>query len=92
MTPLPSTFRKSGWDYKLISREDDVAVFEQTKPGVEDPRFEVVKVQSHGGFTINGKVVAPAEHMPSSEQWGIYGFTLTSREAAFKKVDEMAFL
>ena len=91
MIPLSGSFRKSGWDYKLVSREGDVAVFEQTKPGLEFSVFEVVLVQRHNGYEIAGKRFPPAEHMPSSEQWGTLGFTCADRESAFIKADELQF-
>jgi hypothetical protein len=84
MTPLPQTFRRSGWDYKVLSRDGDVAVLEQTKAGC-DTRYEVVVVQRHNGYEIGGKVMPPGEAMPSPEQWGRLGWTLMDRESAFKK-------
>lgn len=92
MTPLPTTFRKSGWDYKVISRDGDIAVLEQSKPGNDTKFFETVHVLRHNGYEIAGNKVAPAEHLPSSEQWGTLGFTYRDKESAFRKAEEMAFL
>lgn len=73
MKPLPTQFRKDGFDHEVIRREGMVALIKKTKTGYSS--FEVIRIQSHDGYEMMGVVVPPAEHMPRSEDWGTHGFT-----------------
>lgn len=84
---LPTSFRFKGFDYEQVKREGDVAMFEQTKPGLSRTWFEVVVVQRHDGYTIGGSYVAPAESMPSASTWGRLGWTCRDRAAADKRFE-----
>jgi len=88
MTPFPTSFRKSGWDYRLLERDGDVAILEQTKAGC-DVRYEVVIVQRHNGYEIGGSVVPAGEVMPSPEMWGVKGWTFMDIESAKRKADSL---
>jgi len=52
--------------------------------------YEVVRIRRHEGFQINGRFVEPAEIYPKAEAWGVDGFTLTEKDAAFAKLREVA--
>lgn len=86
MKPLATTFRKDGFDWSLVERQGDIAIYRQAKPGVE--RFNTFHVQSHNGREIGGKVFEPAEFMPSAEQWGRLGWTHYTLEKAQEKMAE----
>jgi hypothetical protein len=90
--PLPTRFRRDGFDYRQIARERDAAIYEQTWSGCADPsvRYEVIRIRRRDGFQIDGRVVEPAEVYPSSGAWGVDGFTLTDKDAAFVKLKEVA--
>jgi len=90
MIPIRENLKKSGWYYRLIHREDDVAIFEQTKTGIKGTWYEVVVVQRHDGYEIGGQKMPAAEHLPSSEQWGKLGFTCLDKAAAFERAGELA--
>ena len=66
MKQLPDLFRKSGFEFKLISREGDVALFEKFKPCITSTRLlEVVIVQKMGAHTWpDGTRTEAHEHMP----------------------------
>ena len=66
-------FHKSGFDFKLLLEEGDVAMFRKTKLGFSFESYEVVIVQRDHGYEIAGKKIEPAEGLPSSEQWGAKG-------------------
>jgi hypothetical protein len=87
MIPLPSTFQKGGFSFRLISREGDIALFEKFKPCITTSRlFEVVIIQKMGQHTWpDGRTTEPREYMPSSEQWGIYGWSFTDIDQAWAK-------
>ena len=92
--PLPTQFRRDGFNYQQIAREGDAAIYEQTWIGYCNPSiaYEVVRIRRREGFKIGGRCVEPAEVYPKSEAWGIDGFTFTDKDAAFAKLREVAGL
>ena len=88
---LPTRFRRDGFNYRQIAREGDAAIYEQTWNGCSDPSvcYEVVRIHRHEGFQIDGRFVEPAEVYPNSGAWGVHGFTLTDKDAAFAKLHEL---
>jgi len=90
--PLPKEFRRGGFDYRQIYRQDDFAIYRQTWKGNEySAAFEVIRIRRRDGFQIGGKFVEPAEAYPNSEAWGVDGFTVTDKEAAFAKLRQLRF-
>ena len=89
--PLPTRFRRDGFDYRQIARERDAAIYEQTWSGCADPSvcYEVIRIRRRDGFQIGGRFVQPAEVYPSSGAWGFDGFTLADKDAAFAKLREL---
>jgi hypothetical protein len=88
---LPTRFRHDGFDHRQIYREGDFAIYQQTCKGNEDSAaFEVIRIRRREGFKIAGRFVEPAEVYPNSEAWGVDGFTLTDKDAAFAKLRELA--
>jgi hypothetical protein len=89
--PLPARFRRNGFDYRQIARERDAAIYEQTWSGCAEPSvcYEVIRIRRRDGFQIGGRFVEPAEVYPNSDAWGVDGFTLTDKDAAFAKVREL---
>jgi len=89
---LPKEFRRGGFTYKQIARERDVAIYQQTWNGCRDPSiaYEVVRIRRREGFHIGGRFVEPAEVYPNSEAWGVDGFTVTDKDAAFAKLREIS--
>jgi len=90
--PLPLQFRHDGFDYRQIAREGNGAIYEQRWMGCPNPSiaYEVIRIRRREGFEINGRVVQPAEVYPKSEAWGVDGFTLTDKDAAFAKLRQLA--
>ena len=90
--PLPTRFRRDGFDYQQIAREGDAVVYEQRWTGCCNPSvsYEVVRVRRRDGFQIDGRFVEPAEVYPNSDAWGVDGFTLTDKDKAFAKLREVA--
>jgi hypothetical protein len=89
--PLPAQFRHNGCDYRQIVREGDAAVYEQTWDGCPNPSicYEVIRIRRRGRFQIGARFIEPAEVYPNAEAWGVDGFTLTDKEAAFRKLREI---
>ncbi len=89
--PLPTRFRHGGFDYRQIAREGNAAIYEQTWDGCPNPSicYEVIRIRQRDGFEICGRFVEPAEVYPNAEAWGVDGFTLTDKDAAFAKLCEL---
>jgi len=90
--PLPIRFRKNGFNYRQITRDNNAAaIYEQTWNGCPNPSisYEVIHIRKREGFEIGDRFVEPAEVYPNSEAWGVDGFTLTDRDAAFAKLQEL---
>jgi hypothetical protein len=90
--PLPIRFRRDGFDYRQIAREQDAAIYEQRWSGRSNASvcYEVIRVRRREGFQIDGRFVEAAEVYPNSEAWGVDGFTFTHKHAAFVKLKEVA--
>jgi hypothetical protein len=89
--PLPIRFRRDGFQYPQIAREGEAAIYEQIWRGCAEPSvcYEVIRIRRRDGFQICGRLVEPAEAYPSSGAWGVDGFTLTDKDAAFAKLREL---
>jgi hypothetical protein len=89
--PLPLQFRRDGFTYRQIAREGNAAIYEQRWAGCPEPSvcYEVIRIKRREGFEINGRFVEPAEVYPPSEAWGVDGWTLPDKEAAFHKLREI---
>jgi hypothetical protein len=89
---LAKEFRRRGFTYRQIAREGNAAIYEQRWLDCAEPSrcYEVIRIRRRDGFQIDGRFVEPAEVYPASELWGVDGFTLTDKEAAFAKLRELA--
>jgi hypothetical protein len=85
---LPTRFRRDGFDYQQIARKGDAAIYEQRLIDCSNPSvcYEVIRIRRRDGFQIDGRFVEPAEVYPNSDAWGVDGFTLTDKDAAFAKL------
>jgi hypothetical protein len=90
--PLPVEFTRDGFNYRQIARERDAAIYEQTWRGRSNGSvcYEVIRIRRRDGFQIDGRFVEAAEVYPNSDAWGVDGFTLTDKDAAFAKLREVA--
>ncbi len=90
--PLPKELRSGGFTYKQIAREGNAAIYEQTWNGCRNPSvsYEVIRIRYRDGFHIGEKFVEPYEVYPNTETWGVDGFTLTDKDAAFAKLREIS--
>jgi hypothetical protein len=75
---IPTKFNAYGYRYELVKRVKNVAIYKQTKKGINQEWFEVVLISKHDGYEIAGNRVEPSEVYPSAEQWGEVAFTCHS--------------
>jgi hypothetical protein len=89
--PLPKEFRRNGFRYRQVARQGNAAIYEQTWNGCQNPSvaYEVIRIRCREGFQISGRFVEPAEIYPNSEAWGVDGFTISDKDAAFQKLKQM---
>ena len=88
---LPKEFRRNGFAFQQIARQGNAAIYEQRWTGCTEPSvcYEVIRIRRREGFEIGGRWVPPAEVYPNSEAWGVDGFTLSDKDAAFAKLREV---
>lgn len=71
MIPLPTTFRKRGFNWRIVQREGDFAIVEQLGDNWDNAVLNVIVIQKHDeGKWPDGRVAPAAEGIPSWEQWG----------------------
>jgi len=88
---LPARFRCDGFDYRQIAREGDAAIYEQIWSGCLNPSvcYEVIRIRRRDGFEIGDRFVEAAEVYPNSEAWGVDGWTVQHKDAAFLRLQEI---
>jgi len=88
--PLKAQASRDGFDYRLITREGDFAIYEQRWQDSENVCYEVIRIQRHEGYEIAGQFIEPAEIFPSSQRWGVDGWTVQTKDAAFEKFRQIS--
>lgn len=89
--PLDIEFTKTGFRFKQIIRDGDVAIFHKValQPSPHDAGFEVVVIQKHNEREIGEVLIEAKEALPGNEQWGVKGWTypdLFSAEQRFLRL------
>lgn len=82
MKTLPLEFKRDGFTHKQVVRDGNVAIYERTKPEHSQPHYEVVIIREHKARDTGNFKVEAGEHYPSSEEWGIYGWTYGTLDLA----------
>lgn len=85
MKTLAFPFRRNGFRHELLRREGLCCLVKRSKP--DHWHYEIVKLQIMPPSEFRGEQFPEREKYPSSEQWGIYGFTYlsTDTEGALKQ-------
>jgi len=86
---IPASFTKKGFNYQLVKREGDVAIYSQTWKEGTNTRYETVKIGRHNGYSMGGSYIEPSETYPGSSLWGISGWTYCSLEEAENKFQKL---
>lgn len=88
MKPLEQIFRKNGFDYQQVWRDEDYAIYEQWD-GEKLIAYEVFKTNKNEAREIAGVAIAASESVPGNKQWGTNAWTVYTLEEAQGKVDMM---
>ncbi len=83
MKTLSEEFVKKGWKHRQIERHGKVAIYERSKVGA--PHFEVVVIKEGRAWEKAGVQFPASELYPSSEQWGVLGWTYLDLASAKAK-------
>jgi len=88
MKKLPTCYHKNGYEFDLIERGGNIAIYRLSLDG-EGKAYEVFEVQQYAERIVKGTVIPSKEATPSNEQWGSKGFTYWSLEDAQKRAERM---
>lgn len=88
MKKIEKVFSSKGFNFKQISRDGDMAIYEKCAPGSECPSYELIHITSHNGYIIGGNKIPPSEVYPSDSQWGVHGWTYPTLAMAKAKLKE----
>jgi hypothetical protein len=91
MERLPDAYRKNSYDFRLVERVGDVAIYEQREPS--NGRllcYEVFIIQAQKAALMpSGRTSVVKEVPPSSTTWGELGFSCWTLEAAKVRMAEL---
>jgi len=89
MKQLPEKFSKGGFTFTFERRSEHAAIYRQQWNGKEDASvaYEVVQPQISARAFIEGRWQEgePHEVYPSSETWGLSGWTFTNLDEALSR-------
>lgn len=88
MKKIEKSFTSKGFEFKQITRNGDMAIYEKCAPGSKCPSYEIVHITSHNGYVIQGNKIPASEVYPGDTQWGSHGWTYPSLQAAKDKFKE----
>lgn len=76
MKPIKTKFERNGFIFEQIKRVGDVAIYSQKRPEHKvDGHFEVVRIRRRSARKAFGVQFEAGEYYPSSEEWGVFGWT-----------------
>ena len=95
---LPKTKQKNGYNYTLVKRTDNVAMYSQTDPEFDKiVSYEVFRIIRTNACVLKDKKnpdkiynYPPSEKFPGNEDFGKTAWTYTTRESAdevFQKLE-----
>lgn len=87
MKVLATTYTKNSYSFTQVSREGNIAIYEQREP-LNDRLlgYEVFIVQQNPERQIAGVKIPTSESTPGNEQWGTKGFTTHTLQQAKDKI------
>jgi hypothetical protein len=88
MKPLDCNYTANGKSFRILKREGDYCIAEQT--GTPYKEYEVFRVRHQKGGVVlpGGYISKEAERVPSNSEWGLYGWSWPSK---YKHLAEQKF-
>lgn len=95
MNTIPDTYAKNGYHYRLVKRTDRGAIYSQsTVPNLplngKACAYEVVRVRVRTERQFGAVTINAGEYLPSTNDWGRYGWTFPDLEGAEAKLAEIS--
>jgi hypothetical protein len=93
--PLDKQFEKVGFRFTEMQREGMIAIYHKVAlqgtyhPKTVDSGFETIVIANNEAYELGGNKIESKEGYPSSEMWGVRGFTYHNLYAAQCKFDEL---
>ena len=87
---IPSIFHRHGYTHRMIKREANIALYSLTKFG--RMTYEVCKVRTAASDNALTGRKAGEEYLPSTSEWGIYGWTFQTLPAAERQFKALVYL
>jgi len=85
---LKVNFNRKGFEYNLVKRVADKAIYEQLRNG-KVVAYEVVRIRRHDGYTLGDVFIEPSEIYPSDNEWGAHGFTCRDLKSAEIRLESL---
>jgi len=89
MNTIQPSFTERGFNFTLVERKGQIALYHRCKPGGSG-HWELVRLRVAAPTVIYGREYPEREVYPRSEAWGTDGFTFVSLELAKARFAEMA--
>lgn len=92
MKTIPETFKKYSYDFKLLKRTGDVAMYEQSKivsPELTVSQYEVHIVQISKECVFKKQYYPERERLATAGEFGYFGWSYQKYENAIKKFNEL---
>jgi len=86
---LPIRFTYNGFNFKQIDRIDNIAIYEQSKPAIDAPIYEVVKIKKKTYGKLSPLAGQQYSAYPTSSEWGLYGWSYINLAKAQEKFSEL---
>lgn len=87
MKAIRELYTRQGFHHQLIRREGNVAVYKQEKNNYK--AFEVVVLRTmKKDNALTGQMTGD-ERLPSTSDWGVFGWTYRSEDDANRKFEEL---
>jgi len=88
---LPLTFKRNGYDFVQLEREEKKAIYALSVNGAGVVAFEVIKIRIRKPQTnlFTGNLDPHTEIYPGNEMFGETGWFITIKEKAYKKYNSL---
>ena len=88
MKTLETNFRKNGYEYELVKRNEIAAIFAQKSEG-RVIAYETIIIKFYAYTNTGNHIIEGGEYYPTTKMWGKDGFTyhfLHQAEERFQKI------
>lgn len=88
MKTLSEKFSRNGFLFEQVRRTESAAIYKKRK-GCCDWSFEVIRIRTRKEREAFGTTFEAGEFYPSSEEWGVHGWTYTDLAGAERRLEDL---